>query len=380
MSMEKSKKSKKFGILVGGSGLIGGTLTHYFKTKAFEDFEIRAPNSKKLSLRESDDIKGYFNRFRPDFIINTAIASIDSDAQLSFEVNYLGSIKLAKVAIELGIPYFYISTAATLSPGMDLSEEDYLKLNPKLGNYPKSKLMTELTLQHLHKNEGLDYTNIRLAVVYGEHDHKIQGFHRLLYNLVDEAMPFLFTKPEVLHSYSNSLKLPYFVHHALLNREEFSGQTYNFVDRNPVNLAQLILTIKSFLSLNVPKEIYIPYPLAKTGKVAAELALRFLTSMGIKARMPAEIQFLENFYQNQVLSAKKLEASSFVDPFPETTIFTELPVLIEYYLTRWEHLNLVSFNNDDFFDPKGHLDRFINSPDDILESIHDKSLDPFSDF
>jgi hypothetical protein len=90
---------KKFGVLIGGSGLIGGALMYYFKTKAPEGYEILSPNSKKLSLREPEDIKQYFKRYRPDFIVNSAIAAIDSDGQLSYEINYLGSINLAKVAM-----------------------------------------------------------------------------------------------------------------------------------------------------------------------------------------------------------------------------------------------------------------------------------------
>ena len=87
MTLEESPK--RLGILIGGSGLIGGTLMYYFKTKVNNDLEVLAPNSKKLSLREPEDIKQYFKHHRPDFIINSAIASIDSDPQLTYEVNYM---------------------------------------------------------------------------------------------------------------------------------------------------------------------------------------------------------------------------------------------------------------------------------------------------
>ena len=71
--MNNSGKSPKMsGLLVGGSGLIGGYLLHYFKTKTPE-IDVRAPNSKKLSLRELNDIISYFKRHKPDFVVNTAI-------------------------------------------------------------------------------------------------------------------------------------------------------------------------------------------------------------------------------------------------------------------------------------------------------------------
>ncbi len=367
---EEDRFSKKLGVLVGGSGLIGGALMQFFKTKSDQKIDILAPNSKKLSLREPDDIKIYFQRFKPDFIINCAIASLDSDPKLAFEVNYLGTFYLARVALELGIPYIHIGTAATLPAGENFTEKDQMQLTPSLSNYAKSKLMAELSLAYLHETQRLDYTIVRLAIVYGTHDHKIQGFHRLLYSIVAQAMPVMFTNDKAMHSYSNAKKLPYFVQHILNNREEFSGQTYHFVDPNPVLLSQLILTIKSYLSLSVPKEIYLPYPLARFGRSLMRHILHIMTRVGIEARMPAELMFLKNFYETQTLSSAKLRQSSFNDPYPEETIFTSLPVLLEYYITRWEQLNLISSFNKEFFDPQKRAEDFLYAPERLLESFH----------
>ncbi len=370
----KNNNGKKLGVIIGGSGLIGGTLTYYFKTKTPNNIDILAPSSKRLSLREPDDIKQYFQRFKPDFIINAAIASIDSNPQLAFETNYLGSVYLAHAALELNIPYIHISSAAVLPTGENLNEEDRLELTPDLSNYSKSKLMSELTLEHLHKKEGLDYTNIRIAIVYGEHDHKIQGFHRLFFTIVNQAMPLMLTQRGVMHSYTNVHKIPYFIEHALGNRDEFSGHAFNFVDRNPVELAQLILTIKSFLELSIPKEMYVPLSLAKASTHIINSILHLLSRLGIEARLPPEIMFLENFYRSQTLSSKNLEESSFEDPWPEATIFTELPEIIQYYLTRWEYLNLISAYNKEFFDPQKKAEDFLYAPEKLLETIHNEEV------
>ena len=182
---------RKQGILIGGSGLIGGTLVQYFKTVEPETTEILAPSSKKLSIRSEKDIVDYLQRKKPCFIINTAIANINADNQLSYEVNYLGTVNLARAAAALRIPYIHLSSAAALPNGTDLDEDDTLPIVPKLTNYAKSKLMAEETLRYMAKHEGLDYTCIRLAIVYGDHDHKIQGFHRLFFSIADESMPFL---------------------------------------------------------------------------------------------------------------------------------------------------------------------------------------------
>ncbi|MFH2124440.1 MAG: SDR family oxidoreductase [Pseudomonadota bacterium] len=385
------------GVLIGGSGLIGGTIAHYFKkaalgpcpkkiispcgtianyveTPSSHSIELLTPSRKELSLRNAIDIRNYLQQVRPAFIINTAIASIDSSAQLAFETNYLGTLNLARAAAVLHIPYIHISSAALLPSGENLTEEDQLPLTADMSNYAKSKLMAEQTLRCMHQTIGLDYTCIRLAVVYGAHDHKIQGFHRLLFSITDGAMPVLFTKKKVMHSYSNATKLPYFIHHILMNRREFSGETYHFVDKEPVELASLILTIKSYLKLKVPRELYVSYPLAVLGKKVLEFVLKGLSKIGLKANLPAELMFLDSFYKTQTLSSNKLHQSSFCDPFPDETLCTKLSALLIYYLIRWSQQNLIATFSE-FTSHANTIDSdFQNDPQTLLDSIHQDSL------
>ena len=95
--------------------------------------------------------------------------------------------------------------------------------------------------------------------------------------------------------------------------------------------------------------------------------------------MPPELMFLQNFYQTQSLSATKLSQSSFVDPNPGTTVFTELPMLIQYYLTRWEDLNLLVPEDKVFFDPSKRTDNFLNDPEKLLASLQDETSASFLD-
>lgn len=371
--------TKKIGLVIGGSGLIGGTIVYYYKTVHPETVDIRAPSSKKLSIREEDDIRRYLLEVKPDFIINASMANLGSGGQMAYEVNYLGPINLARAAISLQIPYIHISSAATLMAGEDLSEEKRLQLSPTLTNYAKSKLMAEKTLQLMATEKGLDYSCVRLAIVYGAHDHKIQGFHRLFFSIADESMPVLFTKKNIYHSYSNANRLPYLIHHMLENREEFSGNTYNFVDKDPVDLATLILTIKSHLQLKRPKEIYVPYVVANSGKNILEVMLRVLRKIGLKATMPPELMFLDSFYKPQTLSSRKLAESSFVDPLPNETIFTNLPDLTAYYLKRWKHENLITGFNESLENNASVSDIFDRDPQKLIDTMHTEGLKPFTD-
>ncbi|NOR22859.1 MAG: NAD-dependent epimerase/dehydratase family protein [Desulforhopalus sp.] len=370
--------SKKIGVLVGGSGLIGGTIVNYYKTQHPETVDIRAPSSKKLSIREENDIRRYLTEVRPDFVINAAMANLGSDGQLAFEVNYQGPINLARAANGLKIPYIHISSAATLPSGENLQEDDTLPISPHLSNYAKSKLMAETILRLMAEKEDLDFSCIRLAIVYGAHDHKIQGFHRLLFSVADESMPVLFTKKDTLHSYSNARKLPYFINHMLENRAEFSNKTYHFVDKNPVDLATLILTIKSYLHLSQPKEIFAPYWMANLGKKGLDILLRILRRVGLKGTLPPELMFLDSFYKPQTLSSDRLQKSSFIDPLPEETIFTRLPELVVYYLTRWSHENLISTYNENMEIEKSVEYNFINKPQVLIDELHAKGIGPFS--
>lgn len=363
--------TKQLGILIGGSGLIGGALMHYFKEESGSDeIEILSPNSKKLSLREPQDVKNYCRKYQPDFILNCAITSLDSDARMAYEINYLGSIRLAKMALELKVPYIHFSSAAILPAGENINEDRQINLHPRLSNYAKSKLMTEKTLRHLHETQELDYTIIRLAIVYGKHDHKVQGFHRLLFAIADQSMPFIMSKPGVCHSYTYNKKIPPFVHHILENRDEFSGQTYNFTDQEPVELIHLIKEIKSRLQLKRPRELYIPYPLARfTGRCLRSLT-RKLGTIGVESRLPAEIMFMKNFYNSQTLNTDKLQRSSYREKRPEITVYSELDAMINYYLTRWQHLNKISTVVEKFRDSSDRAEEFIVSPMTLLDRTH----------
>ncbi|MBW2467258.1 MAG: NAD-dependent epimerase/dehydratase family protein [Deltaproteobacteria bacterium] len=371
---------KRLGVIIGSSGLIGGALMYYFKTKTSGDIEVLGPNSKRLSLRQPDDIKRYFDKYHPDFIINCAITSLDSDAQLTLETNYLGAIRLAKMARLQKIPYIHFSSAATLPMGENLTEEDLRPIGPKLSNYAKSKLLAEKTLQYMHETQGLDYTTVRLAVVYGKHDHKIQGFQRLLFSIADQSMPFMLSKPGVCHSYSNTKKIPPFINHILESRDEFSGQSYNFVDQEPVEMVALIKAIKTYLNLKTPRELYIPYPVANSGKAFIKWLIKRLGRLGVVVRLPAELQFMKSFYETQTLSVEKLAKSSYRDPAPDVTVFTELTSIIDYYLVRWKHLNLFTAFHEDIKETSHPAAEFMDTPENLLEKINKYSHEPLEDF
>jgi len=372
--------TSQLGVLLGGSGLIGGAILHYMKKKSSEEMVILSPNSKKLSLSEPKDIRRYIKRYQPDFIINCALASIDCDAELAYEINCVGAIRLAKMALKLQIPYIHISSAAVLPMAENLSEDNRLPLEAKMSNYTKSKVMAELLLQHMHETQGLDYTVIRLGVVYGKHDHKIKGFQRLMFSIAGGSMPFLFSKPGVLHSYTYTKKIPPFIDHVLNHRQEFGGQVYNYVDKKPVEMIALIKDIKSKLGCKKPKNLCIPYPVATFCQRTIIWLIKKMRVVGIETKVPAELMFLKSCYESQTLSSKKLQESSFVDPFPEVTIFTQLQEMIDYYIIRWHHLNLLSDHEQSVGDLNKRSGEFLQTPTKLLEEMKTGTTLPMREF
>ena len=142
-------------------------------------------------------------------------------------------------------------------------------------------------------------------------------------------------------------------------------------------MADLILTIKSYLELKRPREIYVPYPIIRSGKFFLQRLANFLNWFGISVRLPPELIFLENFYKSQTLSSEKLHNSSFHDPFPGENIYTTLPNLVVYYLERWGHLNLITTFNEEFLGKFELEDDFVNDPSALMNSIHADSVSPF---
>lgn len=370
--MPSTVDQKRAGIIIGGSGLIGGALLTYLNSCDL-GVDVLGPNSKRLNLAQTESVERYFEHYTPAFIINAAIAAIDSSAALAYEINYSGTLRLAAIAIQHGVPLIHISSAAVMTAGEGLDEEARLPLTASLSNYAKSKVMAELSLEHMAKTAHLDYTIVRLAIVYGKHDHKIQGFHRLLFSIADQAMPLLLTKKKVKHSYSNLRKIGPFVHHLLQHRSESRGQVYNFADPEPVELAILILSVKKLMGLATPKPLYVPLTWAKIGKNMVSWLIEKLSRIGIEAKMPGEIQFLEQFYLSQTMAVHKMEYSTFQDPAPGETVFSLLPSLIEYYVARWEKLDLLhTFNAEFYSSEEGRVERFRADPGRLLEEVHQR--------
>ena len=75
MTEQTFMKDYRTGVVFGGSGLIGGTVVNFYKMRRPGVVDMLAPSSKKVSMKNCQDIRNYLLSIKPDFVINAAIAN-----------------------------------------------------------------------------------------------------------------------------------------------------------------------------------------------------------------------------------------------------------------------------------------------------------------
>ncbi|MBI4234836.1 SDR family oxidoreductase [Candidatus Peregrinibacteria bacterium] len=184
-------------ILVTGSlGYIGAVLMPKLEENGYEakgidlgwyasDDAAQWIDSEKKDFRDltSEDLKGF------DAIVHLAGLSNDPmgelDQALTEEINYKGTVELARRAKEAKVKRFIFSSSCSvygISQGEKATEES--ELNP-LTAYAKSKINSELGLAPL-ADENFSPVYLRNATIYG--DSPALRFDLVLNNLVGSAL------------------------------------------------------------------------------------------------------------------------------------------------------------------------------------------------
>jgi len=105
-------------------------------------------------------------------VYHCAATMVKSDAQLSHQVNVLGTENVARAARAAGVRRFvYVSSisvySATRRRDNVLTEEIEPKNTGRLNNYARTKYEGELAVRRLGTAQGLPYTIIRPTNIYG---------------------------------------------------------------------------------------------------------------------------------------------------------------------------------------------------------------------
>ena len=89
-------------LVTGAYGQLGNEIKEL--TVQYPKWNFIFTDADSLDITNEKTVEFYFEMNQFDFVINCAITTIRSDALLSYEVNYLGSINIARAALALDIP------------------------------------------------------------------------------------------------------------------------------------------------------------------------------------------------------------------------------------------------------------------------------------
>lgn len=137
-------------MIIGANGQLGSDLC-----RAFQDTQVIPLTHANIEIGNINSVKGVFNKYRPNMVINTAayvrVDDCESNRDKAFLVNALGARNVAAAAQELGAKLVHISTDYVFGGEKDHPITPYtefdLPIPPNV--YGQSKLAGENLVTHL---------------------------------------------------------------------------------------------------------------------------------------------------------------------------------------------------------------------------------------
>ena len=149
--------------VIGSNGQLGAELCEYLA----ENNQVAGLTHADIEITDINQTKNILAGINPDVIINTAayhnVAECEKNPDLSFKVNAIGALNLAKTATELGSVLVHYSTDYVFD---GQKKEPYLEKD--LTNPLNIYAMTKLNGEILIKNYCTRYFIIRISGIYGK--------------------------------------------------------------------------------------------------------------------------------------------------------------------------------------------------------------------
>jgi dTDP-4-dehydrorhamnose reductase len=151
-------------LVLGGSGLLGAALCPVLREAGFE---VLAPSSRELDIRELEALRARVADAAPDLLVNSAAQSkVDQAAlepDLTFQVNAIGAHNAAIAAAEAGIPLVHISTDYVFDGASRTPYREHDPTGVPPNEYGRSKLQAEQLVRHLWPRHFI----VRVAALFG---------------------------------------------------------------------------------------------------------------------------------------------------------------------------------------------------------------------
>ena len=165
-------------LLTGGSGMVGRNILEH---SAIDEFDILAPRSAELDLRNFDAVKTYLDKYRPNFVIHAAGKVGGIQANMREPVGFLlENLDMGRNIVwasrQAGIKKFINLGSSCMYPrGHEepLKEEMILKgeLEPTNEGYALAKVLTAKLCEYVVREDATyQYKTLIPCNLYGRHD------------------------------------------------------------------------------------------------------------------------------------------------------------------------------------------------------------------
>lgn len=171
-------------MVIGGGGFIGSKLVDKLILEGFNVVNVskekgnKKATNYKLDIRDNSKLRSIFKEEKPDIVINESGIVYwdekDKDPCKDVETTIVGSLNLLKNCIECRVKKFIFASSISVygyPPNKVCVDEedkiDFACIPDTLFSYALAKYMAEQYIQFYNKKDGLNYTILRYAHVYG---------------------------------------------------------------------------------------------------------------------------------------------------------------------------------------------------------------------
>lgn len=165
-------------LLTGGGGMVGRNLLEH---PGIGNFEVLAPQSKELDLRDYRAVLTYFERYEPDFVIHAAGKVGGIQANIREPVDFLRDNldmgrNVVSAAQAVGVPRLINLGSSCMYPRShtgSLSEDMVLtgELEPTNEGYALAKIVTARLCDYISReNKQLQYKTLIPCNIFGRFD------------------------------------------------------------------------------------------------------------------------------------------------------------------------------------------------------------------